>query len=463
MLSEPPKVRLAGGTRVGKLLGVVLEGLQRDRSIALGLTRIALDSQPEGSAAEAEPLLPVFFQSPPIPPQRGQGWQSYRQLAADYLGPIADRLKAIAGLECTVIHSANVLQCRALPGQIQEAVQQEGLTLVELDPAVNVTLMDDSIQDIEMPLLRTRFPDLNGHGIRVAVLDSGVDTQHPWLNVHESVSTCGEDVGVAGLHGTHVAGCLASTDSVYGGIAPGVTLVNVKIADSAGRSQPTFITKGIDAALDLGVQIISLSAGFNHLPTWSDRGHGWSCSDGNCQLCMAINIAAETEGVVAVVAAGNEHERAEFLRTSKLGHTFDTEIACPGQAVGAITVGAITKQTFLTAPFSSRGPTAFGMQKPDIVAPGVNITSCIPAKRDAQGNVQPGLTRGELSGQRRGTSMATPMVAGVAALLMQKRIHDGLGITPAEIRHLLLSGMFKHLAAPPSEVGVGRLNVAALL
>lgn len=450
----------SGAARVGPLLAAAMRGLQRGAA-ATGVARRTLDL----AAAEEvvpKPVMSVYLSVRRIEPIPGEGWLAYKQRAADQLGPMAEKLQAKAGLKCAAMLAGNVLQCRALPGQIAEALQQDGIELAELDPLVDATLMDDAVQDIELPLARARHPSLDGRGVRVAVLDSGIDLLHPWLHVAESVSTSGEDVAIPGRHGTHVAGSLASRDSVYGGVAPGVTLLNVKVLDSLGRGQHTSIVAGIDAALDHRANILSMSIGFNHLPTWSQGGHGWACPDGRCPLCTAVNNAAISDGVLAVVAAGNEHRRAQFLRDAGFGASFDTEVACPGQATHALTVGALTKQTFLTAGFSSRGPTAFGSPKPDIAAPGVNITSAIPVRRDAAGAAVPDLTRGELSGPDSGTSMATPIVAGVAALVIQRRRAAGLAVTPADVRAEILGTLFRHLAAPANEVGVGRVSVSGL-
>lgn len=455
--------RVSSVAKVGPLLSAAMKGLQRDFAQATGLARAVLDlGVMEDGGGTDDTVLPIFLQTPPMPAQTGEKWKDYKQRVADHLGPISEKLQSNAGLKCEPIHSGNVLQTSGLSGQIEEALKHEGIGFAELDAPVEATLLDDAMLDLEIPSLRTRHPGLDGSGVRVAILDSGIDVLHPWLQVAESVSTCDEDVNIPGLHATHVAGCLASRDEIYGGVAPGVTLINIKVLSSIGRGAPTSVGKGIDAALDRAVHIISLSVGWNHLPTWSNRGHGWRCVDGKCQLCMAVNNAVVTENVVAVVAAGNEHERANFLRASNLGKTFDTELACPGQAANAFTVGAITKRTFLTAPFSSRGPTAFGLNKPDIAAPGVNVTSCVPARRDSQGNVVPALVRGDLCAQKGGTSIAAPMVAGVAALMLQKRMQSGASITPNDVRAEILSTMFKQLAASASEVGVGRVCVTGL-
>jgi serine protease AprX len=429
------------------------------RGAVTGMARLALDM---AASDEAEPVLPLALSIPPVEPEQGERWTHYKERVINALGPVQDWLRANAGLNSQPVVSGNTLQANALAGQVQEASQHERLKLIELDPPCIVTTMDDVVGDVELPLFRARHPTINGQGVRVAVLDSGIDLLHPWLQVSDSVSTCGESVEIPGRHGTHVAGSLASRDTIYGGIASGVTLLNIKVLTSSGTAQPTFVTRGVDEALDRGVDILTMSLGFNHLPTWSQNGHGWTCKDGRCQLCMAVENATTLEQVVVLAAAGNDHERAAFLRNNGLDATLDSEISCPGACSSALTVGALTKQTFLTASFSSHGPTSFGSNKPDIAAPGVNITSSIPVRRGPDGQPVLGLTRADLSAALSGTSMATPIVSGVAALIIQRRRESGEPATVEAIQQELLSRGFRHLANPGNEVGVGRLNVGAL-
>ncbi len=283
--------------------------------------------------------------------------------------------------------------------------------------------------------------------------------QHPHLVVADSAETCGESIDIPGDHGTHCAGSIASRDAVFPGVAPAVRLINIKVLRANGSGRHTFIVRGIDEALDRGAQVLSMSIGFNHLPTWSQGGHGWSCPDGMCPLCRAVDSATQLENVVAVVAAGNEHQRAETLRAWGLGGSFDTELSCPGQAREAVCVAAITKRTFLPAAFSGRGPTAYGETKPDICAPGVNITSTIPVPRDPQGRPIPNPPRTRLFERMSGTSMATPIVAGVTALLIQRRIEASTSWTPSDIKQELFLDATEPLALPPNVVGRGRASL----
>jgi len=206
--------------------------------------------------------------------------------------------------------------------------------------------------------------------------------------------------------------------------------------------------------------VLSMSLGFNHLPAWSDGGHGWTCPDGACPLCRAVDNAVSF-GAVVVVAAGNEHGRAEALRRFGYGGTFDIEQACPGHSRGAITIGALTKRTFLPADFSSRGPTAYGAPKPDISAPGVNIMSTVPAPRNPNGAMVANPPRHLLFARLSGTSMATPIVAGAVALLIEHHRRQGLPTDPASVRGALLSRAVTTMPFPPLEIGVGRLDLAA--
>ncbi|MFF8803074.1 MULTISPECIES: S8 family serine peptidase [unclassified Methylobacterium] len=354
---------------------------------------------------------------------------------------------------------ANSLAASVPAQQALALHNNDDVSLIELDPVMNPTLMDDAIIDVGLSQFQSQVGRLTGRGVRVAVLDSGVDTQHPYLAVAASVSVCGEDVALPGRHGTHCAGSIASKDTVFRGVAPDVDLLNVKVLKRDGSGQYTQVTKGIDAALDLGADVISLSLGFNHLPAWSDRGHGWACADGRCPLCTAIDNAVAL-GVIACVAAGNEHSRAESLRRFGYGNTVDTELGCPGQSRGAITVGALTKRTFLPADFSSRGPTAYGETKPDLAGPGVNVMSTVPVPRLPDGRPDSAAQRVDLFSRESGSSMATPIVAGAVALLLEHCRERGDPTTPATIKKLLLAQSTSGLAQPPNVVGEGRLDLA---
>ena len=415
-----------------------------------------------GEAAADLSRLPVVLKVKGVRPEPGMTWSRYRERVQEHLSPMQHEIEVAMGIKAAPILAANAFQLVASPAQIRKLAEEEGVEFVELDPLLQVVSMDDAAVDVGLPELRMAHPNLNGTGVRVAVLDSGVDDRHPFLDVAASVGTSGEHVDIPGSHGTHCAGSIASQDDIFPGIAPNVTLYNVKVLRADGRGTHTNIALGVDAALDLGAQVLSMSLGFNHLPPWTAGGHGWACTDGRCALCTAVDNAVLLDDVVVVVAAANERARAEALRAVGHGQKFDTELGCPGQAREAITVGAVTKRMFLPAAFSSRGPTSYGDPKPDLAAPGVNLTSTVPVPRRLDGTPEPNSPRSYLFDRKSGTSMATPIVAGAVALLIQKKQDSGHSWTPREIRQELISACSLPSGGTVAEVGAGVLDLSKL-
>ncbi len=220
-----------------------------------------------------------------------------------------------------------------------------------------------------------------GLDVRVAVIDTGVGP-HPFVdgNVRIRIDMTGEGVRDYNGHGTHVGGIVLQ-------IAPGCEIYSIKVLDKDGRGTWVQVIEGILKAVELGVEIINLSL-----------GSSGEC-DGSCPVCSSVDYAF-SKGLLPVVAAGNEGPEKH-------------SISCPGNSKSALTVGAVDRN-LCVAEFSSRGPTADGRIKPDVVAPGVAIYSSY------------------LDNDFRflsGTSMATPVVSGIMALIFQaekRGDHDAL-------------------------------------
>jgi subtilisin family serine protease len=189
-------------------------------------------------------------------------------------------------------------------------------------------------------------------------------------------------------HGTHVAGIIASSDAHFTGVAPEATIMAVKVLSAEGRGTYESVLAGVEWAVRNGAGVINISLG-------GAGGFGTSA------LAQAVDNAMKS-GVVVAVAAGNAGPDMETIST-------------PGDSRLGITVGSVRKDRVLSW-WSSRGPTLDGRTKPDVVAYGDMIWSSVPG-----GGFE------EMSG----TSMATPHVAGIAALLVQDRKPDPLLVKEA--------------------------------
>ncbi|WP_408997524.1 S8 family peptidase [Streptomyces europaeiscabiei] len=270
-----------------------------------------------------------------------------------------------------------------------------GISHVWLD-GVRRASLDKSVPQIGAPAAWARGYD--GKGVKVAVLDSGLDSSHPDLKgqvlATKNFSTSATTEDREG-HGTHVASTIAGTGAesagTYKGVAPGAKLLVGKVLDDQGRGDDAGIIAGMEWAASQGADVINLSLGGADTP-------------GVDPMEATVNRLSETKGVLFAIAAGNEGEQG--VKT----------VDSPGSAADALTVGAVDGHDEV-ADFSSMGPTADGALKPDVTAPGVDITAAA-AKGSAiakeVGEKPPGYLT--ISG----TSMATPHVAGAAALLKQQ-------------------------------------------
>lgn len=426
-------------------------------------SEIVLAAAPELRAAPSEGLvIPVVLQAGALRPEDGEAWQAFRDRVGDRLGELTSQLRLLAGVGEQILpfYAGNALATALTMDQMAYVSEHPGIVVefADLDPILPVAALDGATADIGSPAFSAQSA-LTGEGVKVAVLDSGIDADHPALVVSHQVETCGEPSNIPGEHGTHCAGIIASRDAVLTGVAPGVDLIDVKVLRANGTGRHTSVGRGIDEALNLGTDILSMSLGFNHLPVSLSGGHGWTCPDGTCPLCLAVDNAT-AEGALVVVAAGNEHERCQQARMGGAGLAYDTELACPGQAAGALTVGAHHKKTHAPAWFSSSGPTASGAAKPDLSAPGVDILSTIPVPRDHAGVPLVNAQRVLQFGTKSGTSMATPMVAGACALLIEDARRVGVRPTPRLIRTRLLSSHVEPVGGPVNVLGAGRLRMA---
>ena len=263
--------------------------------------------------------------------------------------------------------------------------QRPGVLAVEEDTAVQVLVQELpwGVDHIDAELVHGYN---RGEGVRVAVIDTGIDLDHPDLSVASHVSfvpgapTGNDDNG----HGTHVAGTIGAVDNDIGviGVAPGALVSAVKVLDSNGSGSWSNVIKGVEWSVDNGMQVANMSLGASSAPFAAE---------------LAMN-AAYNAGVLLVAAAGNSGNRFGIGDNVTYPARFSTVIAV-----------AATTQSDNRASFSSTGPAV------EIAAPGVGVNSTFNDGGYRQLN---------------GTSMASPHVAGVAALV----IAGEAGLSVSDVR-----------------------------
>jgi subtilase family protein len=263
-----------------------------------------------------------------------------------------------------------------------------------------------------------------GTGVKVAVLDTGVDAAHPDLAGRElaeknftDAPNNADEVG----HGTHVAATIASAGAKYRGVAPDSKILDGKVCVIQGCAE-SWILDGMAWAAEQGADVVNLSLGGGDTPEVDP-------------LEAAVNTLSAQYGTLFVIAAGNSG---------------DTEtIGSPGSADAALTVGAVDRDDKI-APFSSRGPrTGDGAVKPDVTAPGVDIV----AAKSSTGQIGEPVDDGHVA--MSGTSMATPHVAGAAALLVQQH-PDWTG---AQVKAALVASAKPTAGLTAYDQGAGRVDL----
>ncbi|MBO1330015.1 S8 family serine peptidase [Streptomyces sp. VRA16 Mangrove soil] len=267
-----------------------------------------------------------------------------------------------------------------------------------------------------------------GKGTKVAVLDTGIDAEHPDLKgqVAASKDFTDSDNGTEDVmgHGSHVASTVAGTgaasDGKEKGVAPDASLLVGKVLGNDGSGSASGIIAGMQWAVDSGADVISMSLGSSApIPTCDDP------------MSTAAQSLARSSDSLFVIAAGN------------LGKSNNT-VSSPGCAPDVLTVGAVDSKDD-TAYFSSRGPVAgTHTLKPEIAAPGVAVKAVAAGGRGIYAYTT-----------MSGTSMATPHVAGSAALLKQEH-PDWSG---QRIKQALVSSAKSDLTGDVRETGGGSLRV----
>jgi serine protease AprX len=346
------------------------------------------------------------------------------------------------------------------------------------------TFANVSISTIKADAARNAF-GTSGRNIVWAVLDTGIDQNHPHFSKHGNLqlsdpvahrdftSNSVNDAALAASacidrrgHGTHVAGIIAGEYRVangapivatvqrrdengsvvkdevvdiaeMSGMAPQCKLLSLKVLDDNGKGLASNMIAALEYIQELNgggrrirVHGVNMSVGYDFEPKW------FAC--GQSPLCVEVDRLVRS-GVVVVVAAGNTgYGYNQSLALGAVPAGQDVTINDPGNAEFAITVGSTHREmphTYGVSYFSSKGPTGDGRLKPDLVAPGEKIISC------QSGNAAPGAAPLPANAvyykEDSGTSMAAPHVSGaIAAFLSVRREFIG---NPEAVKQIFMS------------------------
>lgn len=383
-------------------------------SIAVvGAAQPAANTSGSGASSGYSTYIVAFNNFPSI-----QSVSKVTDLVNSFNGRVIYRYSVIDGMAVTIPDN-----------KVGELKALSDVKYVEKDQVCQI-LLDKAVPQIGAD--KVWAAGYTGKGVKVCVIDTGIDASHPDLNGNKVVAwadyvngktTPYDDHG----HGTHVSSTIAGTGNVssgqYKGVAPEASLMVAKVLSGQGSGSNTNILKGIDWAVQNGARVISMSLGSN--------SHSQAMDD-------AIKSAV-SRGVTVVVAAGNSGPSA---RT----------VACPGDSPDAITVGASDRNDAI-ASFSSRGPTYDGRVKPDVTNMGVGLVAAKATGTNPSKGTQYYVAMS-------GTSMATPMTSGVVALLLQAN----KTLTPAQVK-AVLTKTAKPLggSVPSNDYGYGRVDAKAAL
>jgi len=378
----------------------------------------------------------------------------------------------------------NVINCFALKEAIYEISQKKDIKSIDWDEERNM-LLDYNVREQKYLTNNSTDRDITwnvtlvdaddvwaldytGEGVVVAVVDTGVRYTHQDLQDHiwenEDYPYHGYDFAnndndpMDGHgHGTHCAGTVAGdgTAGSQTGIAPDATIMCLKVLGDDGNGNESNVWSAMEFAVEQGADIVSMSLGWQH--SWGTNRQAW-------RNCMDNSLAA---GLISSVAAGNE---GDWQWTYPIPDNVRSPGDCPppwlhpdqtliGGTSGVVCIGATNSNDVLGG-FSSRGPVTWqdvtdyndyeynpgmGLIRPDICAPGVNVTSLGHYSDTAYEHGWDG------------TSMATPCVAGVMALMLSKNYT----LTPAQIDQIIEENAAIPQSPKNNDYGSGRVNALA--
>jgi serine protease AprX len=322
------------------------------------------------------------------------------------------------------LHSAVALY----PAELAQIEYESPTTTLWRDAPCKLSL-DHARHAANGPTAAEVYPSITGEGVRVAILDTGIDLTHPdfagRIEIYKKIAAATTFADTNG-HGTHVASIAAgsgiASDRRYRGFAPDSTLLIYKVSADNGSIQESDLMAAVWEALTDGADIINISAGSD---TLYDPEHPFSL--------LAEYVVGQ--GICIVAAAGNDGPIAG-------------SVDFPASIPEVIAVGSVDS-AFEINNNSSRGPNAAGQVKPDLVAVGVDV--CAARSTSSPFTAAPSFAYYTVLS---GTSVSSPAVAGAIACL--KQAHPDASVD--ELRQQLTAYCYD-LGLSANTQGVGALDL----
>jgi serine protease AprX len=356
---------------------------------------------------------------------------------------------ALAGGQAVCLDAVGLrVTATAGPDPTADPPNQPGQTANPIDTSRDANVYNHAIGASQ---LWNSTPMLQGSGVTVAVVDSGIYKtkdleQAKLVNVtfnqryHNSTDGFGHGTFVAGI----IAGSGKTSNGKYVGVAPRSRLVNVRVSDDQGMMRESDLVAALQWVLEkkdkYNIRVVNLS-----LNSSQPQSYHTSPLDAACEILWF-------NGIVVVVSAGN----------NGTGNLYP-----PANDPFVITVGAtddggtVTLADDVVAPWSAYGQSEDGRPKPDLVAPGTNVIGLLPDNDHLNmGRAHPNNRVDATYFRMSGTSVAAPIVSGAVALLLE---HEP-GLNPDQVKYRLKAsavGSSGWAGYDPQRAGAGYLNVAA--
>lgn len=355
-------------------------------------------------------------------------------------------------LGCTINHRLDFID------SFSAAVDLKSLQTLNAHEAVAMIWYDREVKailDIATPTVNAPQVWKNGYfgdGIGIAIIDTGVYPHPDLVTPRNRIIAFKDYINGRAVsyddngHGTHVAGDAAGngakSNGKYRGPASKANIISIKVLNAQGAGVMSNVLAAVQWCITnkarYGIRIISMSLGSQATASYTKD-----------PLCKAVEKAWQA-GIVVCIAAGNEGPGAKT-------------ISSPGIDPLVITVGAVNDRNTVSvrdntiAPFSSRGPTRDGLSKPDVVSPGVNIVS-LRSPGSTIDKTNKNLRVGDYYMRLSGTSMATPICAGAAALLLSKKP----ALKPNDVKNILMRTC-RNINSNKNAQGSGLIDILAAI